>query len=151
MVAFGLGLAELELGYNCKALGFSAYPGHPATAEAIVSEEPMLYNDPAMSVPDLTLIQEFKRRAEKALPGRIVRVMLYGSRARGDARPDSDWDVAIFLRGAPSSEDRNVLSDIGFDLMMEHGQHLQTIAIDAARTPEGSYFLRSVLKDGLAA
>jgi hypothetical protein len=41
-----------------------------------------------MPEPDLTLIREFKRRAEEALPGRVVRVMLYGSRARGDARPD---------------------------------------------------------------
>lgn len=101
--------------------------------------------------PDLTLLREFKRRAEAALPGRIERVMLYGSRARGEARPDSDWDVAIFLKGIPSSEDRELLADIGFDLMMEHGQHLQTIAIDAARTPEGSYFLRNVLRDGLVA
>jgi predicted nucleotidyltransferase len=81
-----------------------------------------------MSTPDLALVREFKRRAEQALPGRIVRVMLYGSRARGDARDDSDWDVAIFLRGRPTREDRNVLSDIGFDLMMEHGQHAQTVA-----------------------
>ncbi|HET6569620.1 MAG TPA: nucleotidyltransferase domain-containing protein [Rhodothermales bacterium] len=26
-------------------------------------------------------------------------VMLYGSRARGDARPDSDWDFLILLDG----------------------------------------------------
>jgi predicted nucleotidyltransferase len=111
----------------------------------------MLYSPATMSAPDLTLIRECKRRAEAALPGRIACVMLHGSRARGDARPDSDWDVAVFMRGAPSSEDRHVLSDIGFDLMMEHGQHLQTGAIDATRTPEASYFLRNVLKDGLAA
>jgi uncharacterized protein len=104
-----------------------------------------------MSTTDLTLVREFKRRAEKALPGRVVRVMLYGSRARGDAHPDSDWDVAIFLQEAPTPEDRGVLSDIGFDLMLEYGQHVQTVAIDAARTPEGPYFLRNVLKDGLAA
>lgn len=79
-----------------------------------------------MAIPDLTLAREFKRRAKKALLGRVVRVMLYG--ARGDARDDSDWDVAVFLRGRPTREDRNILSDIGFDLMMEHGQHAQTVA-----------------------
>ncbi|MCW5735230.1 MAG: nucleotidyltransferase domain-containing protein [Enhydrobacter sp.] len=104
-----------------------------------------------MAGPDLTLIRQFKRRAEEALPGRIVRVMLYGSRARGDARDDSDWDVAVFVDGNPTTADRNALSDIGFDLMMESGQYLQTIAIDAARSPEESYFLHNVLKDGLAA
>jgi predicted nucleotidyltransferase len=104
-----------------------------------------------MSSADLTLVRQFKRRAEEALPGRVVRVMLYGSRARGDARPDSDWDVAIFLAGPPTTEDRHALSDIGFDLMMEYGQHVQTVAIDAARTPEHSSFLRNVYEDGLAA
>jgi uncharacterized protein len=28
----------------------------------------------------------------------IERVVLFGSRARGDARPDSDYDVAVFLK-----------------------------------------------------
>lgn len=104
-----------------------------------------------MSGSNLALLHEFRRRAEKALPGRIVRVMLYGSRARGDARPDSDWDVAIFLDGKPSRNDRNILSDIGFDLMMEHGQHVQTIAVDSSRSPEHSSFLKNVYEDGIAA
>ncbi len=104
-----------------------------------------------MSATDLTLVHEFKRRAEKALPGKIVRVMLYGSRARGDARAGSDWDVAIFLAGEPSRKDRHALSDIGFDLMMEYGQHVQTIVIDAARSAEHSSFLKNVQEDGIAA
>lgn len=105
----------------------------------------------SMSPPDLTLIREFKRRAEKALPSRVMHVLLYGSRARGDARPDSDWDVAVFLAGPPTPQDRSVLSDVGFDLMMESGQHIQPVAVDASCSVEDSSFLKNLHEDGIAA
>lgn len=39
------------------------------------------------------------RDAVAALYGaRLERIVLFGSRARGDARADSDYDVAVFLR-----------------------------------------------------
>ena len=41
----------------------------------------------------------FRRALERALPGAIEAVVLFGSRARGDARPDSDYDLAVLLRG----------------------------------------------------
>jgi hypothetical protein len=47
--------------------------------------------------PDHFLVR-FRRAVEAAFGDKVERVVLFGSRARGDARPDSDWDVAVFLK-----------------------------------------------------
>jgi predicted nucleotidyltransferase len=43
-------------------------------------------------------LRAFRRDAERLFPGRISHVILFGSRARGDARRDSDYDVAVFIK-----------------------------------------------------
>ena len=50
-----------------------------------------------MTVTD-PIIVKFREAVNKAYGPRIERVVLYGSRARGDARPGSDYDVAVFLK-----------------------------------------------------
>lgn len=39
----------------------------------------------------------------------IAFAYLFGSRARGEERPDSDWDIAVYLRDGLSSEERFAL------------------------------------------
>ncbi len=98
---------------------------------------------------DLSIAREFKRRAVNALPRRVAKVVLYGSRARGDARKDSDWDVAVFINGQPTRRDRTILSHISFDMMMETGQHVQAMPVPLSRADSTFSFYTNVRTDGV--
>lgn len=78
---------------------------------------------------DLTLMHRFRESAERALPGRTKRVVLFGSRARADARPRSDWDVAVFVSGRASSRDTLQLADAAYDLIVETGETIHPVAL----------------------
>jgi predicted nucleotidyltransferase len=43
-------------------------------------------------------LRAFRREVVRALPENVVEVVLFGSRARGEGRSDSDYDVAVFVR-----------------------------------------------------
>lgn len=99
---------------------------------------------------DLTIPREFKRRAVQAMPRRrIAKVVLYGSRARGKARRDSDWDLAVFVRGNPTSRDRSILSHISYDLMMETGAFIQALPFPANYERLDYSFYRNIREDGV--
>ena len=46
-----------------------------------------------------SLIAELRRRVEALYGPRLVRLVLFGSQARGDAEPGSDIDVLVVLEG----------------------------------------------------
>jgi predicted nucleotidyltransferase len=52
---------------------------------------------PAVTVDPI--LRRFRAALDEIYGERIERVVLFGSRARGDAHEDSDYDVAVFLKG----------------------------------------------------
>ena len=57
---------------------------------------------------DLGLARELAKRILTADRPRVRRIILFGSRARGDARPDSDLDLLVVIDHAPARGAREV-------------------------------------------
>ena len=57
-----------------------------------------------LAAPELAAAREFVRRVREEVPAEVVGAYLFGSRARRQARPDSDLDVLLVFRRLP--EDR---------------------------------------------
>jgi len=55
------------------------------------------------------LLADFSGRVRALAGARLARIAVFGSRARGGSRPDSDLDVAVFLAGG---EDRALRAGI---------------------------------------
>ncbi|MDQ2713183.1 MAG: nucleotidyltransferase domain-containing protein [Acidobacteriota bacterium] len=55
---------------------------------------------------DKPILAKFRDVLKEMYGERLERVVLYGSQARGDTLPDSDYDGAIFLDGVDGSTDR---------------------------------------------
>ena len=76
------------------------------------------------------VIQRIKELGEKLLP-EWASLWLYGSRARGDARPDSDYDLLILLdKDHITGEDHDnygyPLRESGWDIWTEINPHIYT-------------------------
>jgi uncharacterized protein len=61
---------------------------------------------------------EFARRVRERMGGRVFCMRVFGSRARGEAREDSDLDILVLLNEA-SLKDKREISDIATDLFLE--------------------------------
>ncbi|MHB0935050.1 MAG: nucleotidyltransferase domain-containing protein [Armatimonadota bacterium] len=54
-------------------------------------------------------------------------VSLYGSRARGDERDDSDWDILILLPEKPTEEVKDSIHHRIYDIELETGQLITSV------------------------
>lgn len=68
--------------------------------------------------------EAIKRNVQEVDPS--AEVYLYGSRARGDARSDSDWDVLVLTKGDKIGfKDEEKFMDHICDLIVSTGQTIQ--------------------------
>ncbi len=99
---------------------------------------------------DDPILKRFRAALDQLYGGRIERVVLFGSRARGDASEDSDYDIAVFLHDLTHRwRELDRLADLRSDTL-----DATEAFIDAKPYPAGAFLertslMREIRRDGL--
>ena len=81
---------------------------------------------------------------------RAERVVLFGSRARGEARADSDYDVAVFIvDGGTFTDESARLAAVSTDILLDTGALISATPFPAGAYRERTGFMHELRKDGL--
>jgi predicted nucleotidyltransferase len=72
-----------------------------------------------MNTMERKILKTFKASLLKKLP--VHKVILFGSRARGDAGQYSDMDVVVILEKAPYEKDVDYIRECAWEAGFEHG------------------------------
>ena len=79
-------------------------------------------------------------------------MVLFGSRARGDAGPESDYDLAVFLHGmdrAGRFAEMNRLADLSTDILDEMGEFIHVMPYRAGSYEERTPLMHEVRAQGI--
>jgi predicted nucleotidyltransferase len=101
-----------------------------------------LANDPVLA--------RFRQALDEMYGNQLDRVMLFGSRARGDARPDSDYDVAVFLKSLPDRwAELDRLARLRVEMIDETGAFFDAKPYLATAWQERTPIMHEIRQDGL--
>jgi len=97
------------------------------------------------------ILSELRRELEALYRDRLVRMVLYGSHARGDAEPGSDIDVLVVLKGqVDPCEEIHRTGAIAADLSLRFGEVVCCLFMDEDRFRcRNGPLLRNVRREGV--
>ena len=96
------------------------------------------------------ILVRFRAALVEAYGSRLERVVLYGSRARGEATPNSDYDVAVFLNaGEGLWRESARLAEIETDVLFETGAVVNALPFSAGSYVERTPLMYELRRDGL--
>ena len=103
-----------------------------------------------ISKKDRNILKEFSRRVRGRYPG--ARIWAFGSRARGNATWDSDFDICIVLDRVDEDTIRWV-RDIAWEVGFENERVITTIVFDSEQFEDGpmseSTLVENILQEGI--
>lgn len=82
----------------------------------------------------------------------VIRIVLYGSVARGTNTEESDVDVALFLKGSLDKDTEDKLSDLIVDMNLKYDKVFSVIDIDIdnfLKWEKVTPFYKNVTQEGI--
>jgi uncharacterized protein len=102
------------------------------------------------AVLDDPILKRFRAALDELYGDRIERVVLYGSRARGDHHEDSDYDVAVFLHDLSDWRDeRRRIAEIETRLLYDTGALINAQVFPAKAYERRTGFMHEIRLDGV--
>jgi len=96
------------------------------------------------------ILTRFRAALAATYGDRLERAVLFGSRARGEPRPDSDYDVAVFIREPDRWFDEVIrLAGLGTDILMDTGAVISAKPFPAGACNEPVPLMREIKREGL--
>jgi predicted nucleotidyltransferase len=96
------------------------------------------------------ILARFRAELDALYGDRLERVVLFGSRARGDPHPDSDYDVAVFLRDLTDRwHEARRLSAIETDILAETGAFIHAMPYRAGAYRERTPLMHEIRREGV--
>ena len=96
------------------------------------------------------ILTRFRAALDEIYGARLERVVLFGSRARGEARLDSDYDVAVFLKSLPDRwTELDRLADLRVRFLDDTGAFFDAKPYPAAAYRDQSPLMHEIRREGL--
>lgn len=98
------------------------------------------------------VLQRFKQHCQQQYGQRLVKLVLFGSYARGDFRPSSDIDILVVLKTPFDwNRDSQQLTEFVSDISIQTGELVSCIFMDSDRFQQAQKFLlRAIRQDGIS-
>lgn len=104
-----------------------------------------------MTLLEKAILEQFKALLRERL--QVYKVILFGSRARGDADPQSDLDVVVVLEDGIDASAREYVSDCAWEAGFVHGIVVVPVVFTRSEWEYGpereSLFVRAVEIEGV--